>query len=177
MKNDATSEQFLTTYRPTPWDQLPDLGLYMDQVILYIDQRCRALYSTQKNFITPAMINNYVKSGLVKRPSGKKYDRIQLAQLMMLCTLKQAASLDEMKQLMTPPDLQTVEQVYAGFCQTQAYVIKALATRPTEATAMEYAIEAASFRILCAEKLASEKASLQKQALKLDSVEESRVDE
>jgi hypothetical protein len=168
MKIEEPAEQFLTTYRPTPWDQLPDLGLYMDQVVLYIDQRCRPLYTAQKNFITKAMINNYVKCGLVDRPTGKKYDRIQLAQLMMLCTLKQAASLDEMKQLITPLGQQSVQDVYAGFCETQNQVVEALAARPPEATAMEYAIEAAAFRILCAEKLVSEQSSLIKAALKAD---------
>lgn len=155
MKSEDITKTFLALNQPTPWEQLPDLGLYMDQVILYIDQRCRAFSSTQKNYMTPAMINNYVKSGLIKRPTGKKYDRIQLAQLMMLCTLKQAASLDEMKQLITPTDAQSVQQIYEGFCETQARVIQSLAARPPEATAMEYAIEAAAFRILCSASLAA----------------------
>ena len=144
----------LTAYAPPAWDQLPDLGLYMDQVITYMERQCRALYPVSGSILTPSMINNYVKCGLVKRPLGKKYDRVQLAQLMMLCTLKQVASLEEMKQLLTPPKGEDAKELYAAFCRTQESVFQTLASRPPEATAMQYAIEAAAFRILCAQKLA-----------------------
>ena len=145
----------LTAYAPPAWDQLPDLGLYMDQVITYMERQCRALYPETGSILTPSMINNYVKCGLVKRPSGKKYDRVQLAQLMMLCTLKQVASLEEMKQLLSPPPGEDTEELYAAFCKTQETVFQTLASRPPEATAMEFAIEAAAFRSLCAQKLAA----------------------
>ena len=151
----------LTSYAPPPWDQLPDLGLYMDQVITYMERYCRALYPVAGNILTPSMINNYVKCGLVKRPVGKKYDRAQLAQLMMLCTLKQVASLEEMKQLLIPPQGEDTEELYASFCKTQAGVFQSLASRPPEATAMQYAIEAAAFRSLSAQKLSARQADEQ----------------
>lgn len=158
MQSRKPSNTGLTAYTPPSWDQLPDLGLYMDQVITYMERQCRALYPVSGSILTPSMINNYVKCGLVKRPVGKKYDREQLAQLMMLCTLKQVASLEEMKQLLTPPPGEDTEQLYAAFCKTQAGVFQALASRPAEATAMQYAIEAAAFRSLCAQKLAARQA-------------------
>jgi len=150
----------LTAYAPPVWNQLPDLGLYMDQVITYMERQCRALYPVSGSILTPSMINNYVKCGLVKRPLGKKYDRVQLAQLMMLCTLKQVASLEEMRQILTPPKGEDAEELYASFCQTQESVFQTLASRPPEATAMQYAIEAAAFRILCAQKLAQQECLL-----------------
>ncbi|MCD8498767.1 MAG: DUF1836 domain-containing protein [Clostridiales bacterium] len=58
-------------FQPATWEQLPDLGLYMDQVITYVEQQCRTLYAQEK-FLTPAMVNNYVKSGLISRPNSKK---------------------------------------------------------------------------------------------------------
>lgn len=90
-------------FQAVTWEQLPDLGLYMDQVITYVEQRCRPLYPQEK-ILTPAMVNNYVKSGLVIRPESKKYGRPQLAQLIMICTLKQALSQEEMKKLLVPAE-------------------------------------------------------------------------
>ena len=160
MQNQKTTDACLTAYAPPAWDQLPDLGLYMDQVITYMERQCRALYPVAGSILTPSMINNYVKCGLVKRPVGKKYDRVQLAQLMMLCTLKQVASLEEMKQLLTPPPGADTEELYAAFCKTQENAFQSLASRPSEATAMHYAIEAAAFRSLCAQKLAAQSSAL-----------------
>ncbi len=42
----------------------------MDQVITYVEQQCRTLYAQEK-FLTPAMVNNYVKSGLFPDPMAK----------------------------------------------------------------------------------------------------------
>jgi len=151
-------------FQPATWDQLPDLGLYMDQVITYVEQQCRALYAQEK-FLTPAMVNNYVKSGLVSRPNGKKYSRALLAQLIMICTLKQALSQDEMKKLLKPdassesravsfPGLaQRIELQYREFCATQITVWNLVATRRAQNSAMQIALEAAASKILCGEKI------------------------
>jgi hypothetical protein len=135
----------------------------MDQVITYMERQCRTLYPVAGSILTPSMVNNYVKCGLVKRPVGKKYDRVQLAQLMMLCILKQVASLEEMKLLMAPPPGEDTQGLYAAFCKSQESVFESLAARPPEATAMQYAIEAAAFRSLCAQKLTEKQAGAQAQ--------------
>jgi DNA-binding transcriptional MerR regulator len=148
----AQESSGLAAFSPAPWLQLPDLGLYMDQVITYIEQQCRPLYR-QKPFLTAAMVNNYVKSGLLLRPDGKKYGRAQLAQLLMICTLKQALSLEEMKKLLTRPDEAAIQALYADFCRIRAGVwVKILSCSP-ESSPLDYAIEAAANRILCVEKL------------------------
>lgn len=163
MQNDRINSAGLTAYAPPAWEQLPDLGLYMDQVITYMERQCRTLYPVAGSILTPSMVNNYVKCGLVRRPVGKKYDRAQLAQLMMLCILKQVASLEEMKLLMTPPPGEDMQGLYAAFCKTQESVFESLAARPLQATAMQYAIEAAAFRSLCAQKLADQQPRVQNQ--------------
>ena len=146
----------LTSYRPANWHQLPDLGLYMDQVILYLEQNCRPLAAGQGNFITPAIINNYVKCGLLPRPLGKKYLRGHLAQLVMLCTVKPVATVEEMKRLFNPGDPDGIELRYAEFCATQNAVLDKLQNRPAQQPALTYAIEAAAFRVLCAEALSTQ---------------------
>ncbi len=86
------------TVRLPEWERLPDLGLYMDQVVTLIDR----VFSTRlpKGETTRSMINNYVKSGLVPRPVGKKYDRDHLARLLMVCVLKQALSMEGIGRLL-----------------------------------------------------------------------------
>lgn len=61
----------------------------MDQVIMLME-RYLALFSDGKDkLITPSMINNYVKLGLIPPPVKKKYSREHLARLMTICMLKQ----------------------------------------------------------------------------------------
>ncbi|MBQ9008040.1 MAG: DUF1836 domain-containing protein [Clostridia bacterium] len=74
------------------WEQLPDLGLYMDQVMLLMDR----LFADKlpKGEMTKSMINNYVKAGLMPRPAGKKYDREHLAILLVIYVLKQALNME-----------------------------------------------------------------------------------
>ena len=85
--------QRMAEYEPVEWKLIPDLGLYMDQVLTYLESQLEPLYGAQaKGLITPSMINNYVKNGLLNRPQGKKYYREQLALLMIIVTLKPVAS-------------------------------------------------------------------------------------
>lgn len=71
------------------WAALPDIGLYMDQVMTLMER------TFEPGEITKSMVNNYVKVGLIKRPTGKKYDREQLAQLVMIGVLKKALSMED----------------------------------------------------------------------------------
>ncbi len=153
-----------SVFQPATWEQLPDMGLYMDQVITYVERLCKPLYA-QGKFLTPAMVNNYVKSGLIARPHGKKYSRALLAQLIMICTLKQALSQDELKKLLAPnastdarTDLSSdharqVEAQYREFCVTQAIVWRLVLTRRTQNSPLQAALEATASKILCGEKL------------------------
>ena len=56
------------------WELLPDIGLYMDQVITLMDRTFSP--ALPKGEMTKSMVNNYVKVGLIPRPVGKKYDRV-----------------------------------------------------------------------------------------------------
>lgn len=144
----------IRSFAPTPYAALPDLGLYMDQVITYVQRQCAGLYPEGERVLTPATINNYVKCQLVTRPVDKKYGRDQLAQLLMLCTLKQAATIEEMHTLLRVPEGSTVEAMYAAFCQTQQAVFGQLAAGLPMRDPMTCAVQSAAYRFLCAEMLA-----------------------
>ena len=66
-------------YELPAFEHLPDLDLYMDQVISYIEKKLD-LFSVSESdkVITSFMINNYVKAELVKPPVSKKYSREQI---------------------------------------------------------------------------------------------------
>lgn len=141
--------QKLEAFQPAPWELIPDLGLYMDQVITYVERQCSALYKDGERVLTPSMVNNYVKIGLISRPVAKKYGREQLAQLLMVCTLKQASSAQGMKQLMTPYDTDTLQQLYTEFCFQQQRAFAELSALTPLPSPLHCAVRSAYYSFLC----------------------------
>lgn len=88
----------LLSERPSDWDNLPDIELYRDQVLSYM-KRQHSLQPEEEQ-LTGAMINNYIKSGLLPRASGKKYTKDHLVYLTAICSLKQVLSVGETDELM-----------------------------------------------------------------------------
>ena len=99
-------EKYLAAYRLPAWEQIPDLGLYMEQVVLLLRQHLDYLPPElkQPEPITAAAINNYVRTRLLPEPRKKRYYRVHIAYLIMICTLKQALRLSELQTLL-PGDL------------------------------------------------------------------------
>ncbi|HEM5047249.1 TPA: DUF1836 domain-containing protein [Streptococcus suis] len=115
------------------WHELPDLDLYLDQVLLYVNQvvnsqeslEQKSSYSMKINsglgnetsdrtgvhqgklttdnvvfrrVLTAAMINNYVKHKQIEKPVKKKYQKQQVARLIVLTILKNVFSIQEISQ-------------------------------------------------------------------------------
>lgn len=102
---------------PQTWEQMPDIYLYMDQVITCLQGMLKFYDIDEKNpLITNSMINNYVKNGVVERPVKKKYSRSHLARLYMICLLKQVLSMQEIDRLLReyPDDPQVLFEKFAG---------------------------------------------------------------
>lgn len=79
--------------RPQKWEDFPDIGLYMDQVLSYMPRQLIDLGETET--LTSAMVNNYIKDGLLPRAEGKKYSRVHLAYLTAICAMKQVISVKD----------------------------------------------------------------------------------
>lgn len=77
-------------------EEIPDLGLYMDQVITFMDK----LYP--KKSLTKTMINNYTKDKILYPSHKKKYSREHLMLLSLIQILKKTLSLPEIKILLGP---------------------------------------------------------------------------
>ena len=97
--------------RPARWEELPDLALYMDQLISYMPRQL--IRFDEGSTLTAAMVNNYIKEGLVPRAEGKRYGPIHLGYLTAVSALKQVLSVRNIGALMeagrttgkTPPEL------------------------------------------------------------------------
>lgn len=77
------------------WEQLPDIELYMDQVMSFLEKRLEPLMVEDHKLVTSFMINNYVKGGVIQAPNQKRYSREQIASLFMICFVKQVISLKD----------------------------------------------------------------------------------
>lgn len=96
------------------WNELPDIDLYMDQVISII-----ARYIAE-GALTSAMVNNYVKLGTIPAPIRKKYSRTHIAYLIMVCTLKQTLDMATIQKIV-PIGLadNDIESIYSSFVKNQ----------------------------------------------------------
>ncbi len=70
------------------WKELPEIDLYMDQVVSLTDKYLGALSAADEPVLTPSMINNYVKNQIIPPPVKKKYSREHIAKLLVICILK-----------------------------------------------------------------------------------------
>ena len=88
-------ENNLNTRKIPLWNELPELDLYMDQVIVLMEKHLNV--SKKDKLITPSMINNYVKLGIVPPPQKKKYSKTHIAYLIIICSLKQVMPIPDIK--------------------------------------------------------------------------------
>lgn len=88
-------------HQTATWDALPEIYLYMDQVITYMEKQLSLLGRDKDSaLLTSSMINNYVKDGVLPRPDKKKYSREHLAMLTVICMLKPVLSIQDISQLL-----------------------------------------------------------------------------
>ena len=99
-------EARLAAFRLPQWESLPELELYMDQVVVLLS-RYLAFPPQEEGddrLITASIVNNYVRMKIMPPPVKKKYGRIHIAYLLMICTLKRSLPIAAIRRLV-PPDL------------------------------------------------------------------------
>lgn len=113
-------EHYLNNYKLPAWKELPDIGLYMDQVIALLGQYLDFIpVEDQKNKpVTPTTINNYVRLKVMPAPEKRKYYRIHIAYLIMIFTLKQGTSINSLQQLFpATADEEAVRAFYNNYIE------------------------------------------------------------
>lgn len=154
------------------WDRLPEIYLYMDQVLTYMKKQLR-LYERDGDatLLTSSMINNYVKDGVLPRPARKKYSREHLAILTVICMLKNVLSIQDISSLLKILLVDaSPSEMYNRFCGAQAAALKEVCgrirgSRQDEADLTRLAIELsveANARRTAAERILSELAAGEK---------------
>lgn len=120
---------------PQTWEQMPDIYLYMDQVITCLQGMLKFYDIDEKNpLITNSMINNYVKNGVVERPVKKKYSRSHLSRLYMICLLKQVLSMQEIDRLLRDVESDPQER-FSAFTEMIAQATQQTCAHITQAEA------------------------------------------
>ena len=102
--------------RPARWEELPDLALYMDQIVSYMPRQLIRFDDSEA--LTSAMVNNYIKDGLVPRAAGKRYGPIHLGYLTAVCALKKVLSVRDIGILLRAGEERNKqpEELYRYFC-------------------------------------------------------------
>lgn len=118
----------LYDYHLPRWEELPDIDLYMDQVITLIDRYLSPLVeNSDGHIITAAMINNYVKLNIMPKPNKKRYERIHLAYLIVITILKQVLLISEVKDgIFLQCNIDDIHDAYDLFCDRQETALRSM---------------------------------------------------
>ena len=114
-------ENYLNNFHLPQWDELPDMDLYMDQVVMLLQRYLNFLPEDEHGnaAITASIINNYVRLKIMPPPVKKKYTRVHMAYLIMVCSLKQSVNIPYI-QKMLPLGLpeSEVRRIYEEYVKT-----------------------------------------------------------
>ena len=122
--NEERIEKIIKHHLPR-WNELPEIDLYLDQVVTFINSSLNSFIlsnvsnssKTENQVLTKTMINNYVKNKLIEPPKKKKYSKVQLAKLFVICILKQVYSMNDIKDLINIAlQHSDIKIAYNSFC-------------------------------------------------------------
>ena len=95
------------------WEELPDIDLYMDQVLRLTEKHLSVLGIKP---VTAAMINNYVKLKLLPAPIGKKYTRQHVAFIFAIAILKDVFEIIQIREgILVETQILGLKQAYNLF--------------------------------------------------------------
>ena len=105
----------LRDFRLPRYEELPDVGLYLEQTAKYISEFLSPL---EEGSLTPSMVSNYVKKGLIRNPVKKQYGREQIAYLFFIALTKNVLSLDGLINFIAlQKRTYSLEKAYDYFCE------------------------------------------------------------
>ncbi len=105
-------EKAVSGFKLPSWENIPDIGLYMDQVIVLLSQYLGLITSpgdkeddedevSEEKLFSASAINNYVRLKIMPAPVKRKYYRVHIAYLIIIFTLKQAVSINIVKEMLS----------------------------------------------------------------------------
>ncbi len=122
MKMKEVTNQMIQYHFPR-WEELPQLELYIDQVVIYLQELLSPF--DKEGSVTPTMINNYVKQKIVSPPTKKKYSREHLACFFVIFTMKRLMNISTLGTIITQMrNTYETENAYNLFCEEMEYALK-----------------------------------------------------
>lgn len=121
-------ERTIATFRMPRYREIPDVGLYLDQTVKYLN---RFLAPLGCMTVTSSMISNYVKKRYIDPPVRKQYTADQIACLFFICITKSALSMEHISRLFEIQRRTYTRQIaYDYFCGELEYGIARLFELP-----------------------------------------------
>lgn len=102
-------------------EDIPNIGLYMDQVTTFMEEELKACKRYEEDkILTKTMINNYAKNNLLPAPERKKYSKQHILTLLFIYYFKNILSINDIHTILDPltehyfknPDGFNMEDVY-----------------------------------------------------------------
>ena len=131
-------------YSLPAYAEIPNVGLYLEQVTKYLNEYLEPLGC---GTLTGSMVSNYVKKGLLNNPVKKQYDREHLAWLLIIAVAKTVLSLEEVQQLLEQQKAQPVQQVYDSFCHILPETLTAVFAREQSCSLLQDTVTAVAHRL------------------------------
>ncbi len=97
MKKNEIVIQTLNNFKLPTYEEIPNVGLYLDQVTKYINS---FLEEYDEMNVTPSMISNYVKLKLISKANKKTYSRDQIAGFIFIVFAKTVLSMNHIQYLL-----------------------------------------------------------------------------
>ena len=107
---------------------IPNIGLYMDQVTTFMEEQFRSTRRHEEDkILTKTMINNYAKNHLLPPPVKKKYSKEHVLIMIFIYYFKNFLSIKDIETVLAPitekyfdtdVDLQ-LPQIYEEICQLE----------------------------------------------------------
>lgn len=101
---------------------IPSLDLYMDQIMTLFDiNLADNKRHDDDKLLTKTMINNYSKEGLLKPIKGKKYTKNHILQMLLIYSLKNTITIQEIKKILQPfhDHMEEIEPIYNNYLNIQ----------------------------------------------------------
>lgn len=111
---DKTIIERISSYSLPSFNEIPDVGLYLNQTATYINRYLEPFLGFE---LTESMISNYVKKKMIDNPVRKQYSREMIAYLLFIALCKSVANLDDIQRLikLQKENKHSVERSYNFF--------------------------------------------------------------
>lgn len=140
---------------PIDLNQIPDIDLYMDQVLTFLDEKLIHFKRNEnEKLLTKTMINNYSKDKVLPPPMNKKYSKRHIILLILIYHMKSMLSISDittiLKTIEDDKDIE-VSNLYNSFIGLQKLESSGIMVKMEENTKMANTLNPSSeneFKVL-----------------------------